>query len=232
MGERSGEVSATALCIGILDNDRCALNYLQLMVRHELSEFGSRLHVWGTSNPAETIQRCRTSAPATDILLIDMALDNISGVQVAAELRLHCQDIGIIGITSYQSDLYRQALQQAGGQALLSKDTLSQTIKPALIAVMHGQCYPEDSEFPSIQQARRRNAAVDLGKDAGIPCLTATERSIITLGLQGYTAKKIATTLGSSISTVYSHQRNIRNKFRMHDWHDVLMRCKELHFHG
>ncbi|MBT1166972.1 response regulator [Bifidobacterium simiarum] len=219
-------------CIGILDNDRCALSYLQLLVRHVLSTYGEHLRIWSSSNPATVLQRCRTDTPNTDVMLIDMALDNISGVQVAAEIRSSGYDIGIIGITAYQSDLYRAALQAAGAQALLNKDDLPTTLRPALTTVLQGQCYPAGSGFLDVRQARQVCHTNGETQPSAIPSLTTTERAIIDLGLRGYTAKQIAVALGSRTATVYSHQRNIRGKFHINEWYKVLERCKALHFHG
>ena len=216
------------LRIGVLDNDRLALECIVAILRHLNNRDGRQLDIWATDQPARAIQECQFDAKATAIVIIDMALRGTTGVQVATSIREHVPHIGIIGITSYAPEVYDEALRHAGAQALLDKSTLHDTIEPAIDAVASGSAYPVDSGFAGIAQS---TAILEQHRSALVHRqLTATERRIVGMSLQHADAKVIAEQLGIRVDTVFSHRRNIKNKLHTHTWHDVLDICRDQGF--
>ncbi|MCI1219063.1 MAG: response regulator transcription factor [Bifidobacterium sp.] len=213
------------LRIGVLDNDCLALECIVSMLVHLNNLDGRRLDIWSSGNPAKAIQECRFGANLTDVMIIDMALNGLTGSQVAKEIRKHAPGVGVIGITSYQPELYVKDMQAAGAQALLDKSTLKSTLSDAIDAVCRGLQFPEGSGFAAVHE--ETPASFDVA-----PLrmhLTSTEQQIITLSLTRKSTKEIATELNISADTVFSHRRNIKNKFRSSTWYDALDRCRELH---
>ncbi|MCI1241639.1 MAG: response regulator transcription factor [Bifidobacterium subtile] len=215
------------LRIGVLDNDCCALECIVAMIAHLNNRAGRRLEVWSSDNPAKAMQHCRFGTHPTDVMFIDMALNGLTGAQVAMEIRKHAPGIAIIGITSYAPELYAEDMRAAGAQALLDKSTLKHSLAEALDAVSQGLPYPADSGFPSIRNAYA-TLALDESSAASVH-LTATEQQIITLSLSHMSTKEIATELSISADTVFSHRRNIKKKFHASTWYDAVDRCRELH---
>lgn len=209
------------LRIGVLDNDLCALECIVAMVRQACGEHAP--DVWACSKPAQAIQECRFGTLRTDIVLVDMALNGLTGAQVAGEIRRHSPRTGIIGITSYEPRIYERTLMRAGAQALLDKSTLRATLADAIAAVADGEPYPADGGFAGVADPAPRPAVDDAVR------LTATERRIVTLSLGHMSPRQIAAELRVSPDTVFSHRRNIKNKLGTGEWHDVLDRCRELH---
>ena len=115
-----------------------------------------------------------------------------------------------------------QALADAGAQALLDKSTLRSTLIDAIAAVAEGKHYPEDSAFPDVSDSTEttHSAAIHL---------TSAEQRIITLSMGHRTSRQIADELGISIATVFSHRRNIKRKFGVKEWHEVIAQCHALH---
>ena len=176
------------LRIGVLDNDSCALEYIVAMLKQPMGSENNIADVWAYTKPAQAVQECRFGQH-TDILIIDMALNGLTGAQVAAEIRSISPDTGIIGITSYTPEIYEQALADAGAQALLDKSTLRSTLIDAIAAVAEGKHYPEDSAFPDVSESTEttHSAAIHL---------TSAEQRIITLSMGHRTSRQIADELG------------------------------------
>lgn len=175
-----GNTNIRSIRIGVLDNDVCALNYIILMLKQLNNRNGMTLAPWTTTFPARALQECQHGMQHTDILLLDMALNGITGPQVA-------QSIHHISPTT--------------------------AIIDALVAP------PEslESEYESSSA------------QAPLPKLTDAEQRILTLSASGLNAKQIATRLGISVDTVFSHRRNIKTKFHISDWYDVIARSQQLH---
>ena len=213
MSESSTTGRTRRLRIGVLDNDSCALEYIVAMLKQSTGSENNIADIWAYTKPAQAVQECRFGQH-TDILIVDMALNGLTGAQVAAEIRRISPDTGIIGITSYTPEVYEQALADAGAQALadagaqalLDKSTLRSTLIDAIAAVAEGKHYPEDSAFPDVSESTEttHSAAIHL---------TSAEQRIITLSMGHRTSRQIADELGISIATVFSHRRNIKRKF-------------------
>jgi DNA-binding NarL/FixJ family response regulator len=213
--------------IGVLDNDRCALDNIVALLEHLNNRDGRRLDIWASDNPAQAIQECRFGSQHTDVIFVDMALTGLTGVQVATQIRRFAPTIAVIGMTSYEPRSYRRQLQQSGAQALLDKSTLRRDLCEALDSVVSGDAYPRDSGFVGTSQApivymRRDRAAM-------IPKFTATEQRFISLSTSHDTAKQLAAQLSISVDTVFSHRRNIKKKLHCDTWHEALDKCRELH---
>lgn len=215
--------SCDTLRIGVIDNDACASELIVHLVRRVC---GPSVSIWQETLAAKALQRCRDTTHPTHILLVDMALNGITGDQVARAVRTFSPTIGIIGMTAYDLNTYACACAKSGMQALLDKSTLRSCLADALHAVLAGGHYPTQSSFPAIAQASRLSAAQATSHSAS---LTQTELHIITLSLAGNTAKQIASQLGITAATVYSHHRNINAKLRTRDWNSSLKQCRDLH---
>ena len=112
MSESSMAGRTRRLRIGVLDNDSCALEYIVAMLKQSTGSESNIADVWAYTKPAQAVQECRFGQH-TDILIVDMALNGLTGAQVAAEIRRISPDTGIIGITSYPPEVNEQALAAA-----------------------------------------------------------------------------------------------------------------------
>lgn len=213
--------------VGVLDNDCCALECEVALLQRLARQDQMDLDVWSTDNPARAIQECRFGAKRTNVMIIDVALNGITGAQVAVELRRQESGIGIIGITSYQPQIYERCMRDSGAQALLDKSALRQTLSDAIGMVAQGLPYPDGAVFVPVRQAC---AAMDRHVNAENNAnLTQTERQILALSLTPLSTKEIASTLHVTVDTVFSHRRNIKNKMRSNTWHDVMDYCRAMH---
>lgn len=212
----SAVTSITSISIGLVDNDACALEYITALVQHITAQ---KADVWHHTQPAYAIQRYRQQKYDIEILIIDMALNGVSGIQVANIIRGSNSHIRLIGMTAYDLSTYKQSCINAEFQCLLDKSTIHHTLRPALQSVLDGHKYPRNSEYLDVQDITK--LSVDSVKQSNaIP--TKTERIIISLSLAGRSVKEIATMLRISEDTVYSHRRNINHKFNTRNWIETL----------
>lgn len=212
-----GNTNIRSIRIGVLDNDACALNYIMLMLKRLDHRNGMKLDLWSTTFPTRALQECRHGLQHTDILLLDMALNGVTGPQIAQLLRRASPTTAVIGMTSYEPELYQAEATQASITTILDKTTIADDLPEAIAAVLNAP--PESCE----------TSPASYGTEAPLPKLTDAEQRILMLSASGLNAKQIAARLGISVDTVFSHRRNIKTKFHISDWHDVVAQCRNRH---
>ena len=128
--------------------------FLHILTRflHEYSQ--GEVVVVGTADGGEqALVRARELRP--DIVLIDLAMPNLPGLEAIPRLRQTLPEMGIIAVTMLGPNGYRQAALAAGADEFVSKTTLSTDLPPALCRVVqarasgqapHAQCSPADED--------------------------------------------------------------------------------------
>lgn len=206
--------------VGIVDNDPYALLGLTANVRAA----GAPLKVaWTSALGAAGFQKALDPGSKPDVLLVDMSLNDMSGVDLCAQIRLRSRDIGLVGISSFPLERYRAALAQAGAQGLIGKRSSAAVLGKALLAAARGDaCPPLDGleidsgmdggadggvTFDSVADAFAR---VNLGRQRG--ALSPHEREAISWYAQGLKTAEVAERMGITVSSVQTLANRARAK--------------------
>ncbi|WP_353889877.1 response regulator transcription factor [uncultured Bifidobacterium sp.] len=217
MGYTSGR-SKRPIGIGIIDNDICAVEHITELVEATTQDCTV---LWGTTQPVIGIQHCRYDTRKPHVVLIDMALDGITGDQVALAIRSTCPDIGIVCMTAYSPDRYAGMAVSSTAQTLLDKAMMRKHLPDVLHIVAAGGAVavPEyGCTFPSIHEAVRLVPQTTSAASS----LTDRERQIISLYARGFTSHEIGERLGITPATVISHRRHIKRRLHVSRWSEVI----------
>jgi DNA-binding NarL/FixJ family response regulator len=79
---------------------------------------------------AEAIGQAQALQP--DIVLLDLAMPRVSGLEALPRLKAACPETRVIVVTVHEEDAYRQAAAARGADAFLLKKTLRTTLLPTL----------------------------------------------------------------------------------------------------
>jgi two-component system response regulator NreC len=150
-----------------------------------------------------------------DIVLMDIGLPDISGIEAAAEIRRLHPETAIVALTIHEDEEYFFKMLAAGASGYVPKRAAPEELLTALRAAATGEVYLYPSlakllvtDYLAQDSAARRNEALD--------GLTDREREVLTHLAEGASNTEIAETLTISPKTVARHRENIMRKLGLH----------------
>jgi len=170
-------------------------------------------------NVYSTAEQALKELPAAepDVVLMDINLPGISGIECVKQLKPVCPDTQFIMSTVYEDDENIYESLKAGATGYLLKKTIPARILEAIMEVYQG------GSPMSTQIARRVIASFQ--KEDNIDAseiLTAREKEILKNLSEGLRYKEIAFKLKISIETVRSHARRIYEKLHVQSRTEAL----------
>ncbi|MBT1170819.1 response regulator transcription factor [Bifidobacterium sp. SO4] len=108
------------ITIALVDNDAMALMALRSLLARE----GFAV-LWTAQLGAAAIQRCIRVQDRPDVLLVDMALTDMTGIDVCRAVRRWAPELPMFGMTAYDPAVYRDAACEAGATDVISKDAIA-----------------------------------------------------------------------------------------------------------
>ena len=163
------------------------------------------------TNCEEAIKELDTAA-APDLVLMDIGLPGMDGIEGVRRLKAIAPSIEVVMLTAFdENDKIVQAIC-AGASGYLLKNTSAEEIIESLKAILNGGA-PINAQIARkvLQMFSKIAASHD---DYG---LTAREKDILRLLIDGLIAKQIADKLSVSYHTIDTHIRNIYSKLQVHN---------------
>jgi DNA-binding NarL/FixJ family response regulator len=153
-----------------------------------------------------------------DVVLMDIHLPGISGIECVAELKEKMPATQFMMVTVYDDDDNIFNALQAGASGYILKRTSPAQILEAIREVHNGGS-PMSSEIARrvVESMRKKK---NLSSESDI--LTEREREILDYVSKGYIYKEIAEALFISIGTVKVHLRNIYEKLQVQNKTEAL----------
>ena len=160
----------------------------------------------------EALERMR-SLPLPDVVLLDVNLPGISGIETASRLKAAWPNIDIVMQTVFEDGDTILAAIASGASGYLLKASSSEEFKRAIREVVAGGSPLSGKvakrileSFRSLPKAISAREQYDL---------TAREEEILDKLIAGSSYKEIASDLGISVHTVNSHLRKVYEKLRV-----------------
>lgn len=163
------------------------------------------------SNGSEAVSKAKELHP--DIILMDLQMPEMDGVEAMQRIKEEAPDIGIIILTTYDTDDYIFRGIEAGARAYLLKDSPPEEVLKAIRAVHKGE---------SLIQPRVASRLLDrFSQLSRAPAreedLSQREIEVLQLIAKGAANKEIASQLFIGESTVKTHIIHIFNKLEVKD---------------
>jgi DNA-binding NarL/FixJ family response regulator len=166
------------------------------------------------SDGVEAVEKVESLKP--DILILDVSMPNLDGVEAAYRIREKNRKIAILVFTMHADKEYVLSLYRAGISGYLFKDEPMSDLVLALQAVAAGGTYFSEPANKVIH-GHVEDLELGEGKKAkdmqnGMAKRGLREKELFPLLADGKPVKEIAKTLGISPKTVETHKYNIMEK--------------------
>lgn len=159
-------------------------------------------------------------AARPDVVLMDIFLPRMSGIECTARLKLALPQTPIVILTASDDDELVFLALEAGADGYLLKRTKPADLRAALLDVLSGGA-PMTSEIARRVVASFRQKS--RGRDDSVS-LTAREEETLLLLSKGYSNKEIADQLGLGVETVRSHLKHIYEKMHVRSRAEAVAR--------
>src|SRR5262245_48075102 len=180
-------------------------------IRHVLaSESGFEL-VGEASNGAEAVDLAISMEPPPDVIVLDISMPTLSGLDAAARIREVVPDARILVLSIHDHEEYVLRSVRAGAQGYLRKDSTPAELRGAIRALHAGNTFFSPPVAQALSSALR-NEQLEYERRDRLAELTARERSVLIEIARGATNKEIATAFGISVRTVESHRETMMRK--------------------
>jgi len=158
-----------------------------------------------------------------DVVLLDVALPDRSGIEIVKELRRHLSKTRIMIITMHSKVDYIVKAFLAGATGYLTKESAPERLLEGLEAVSRGDYFLDSSVSQKVIQklVQFPETGVKI-TDARYDTLTLREQEVMGLLAQGIAPKEIAEKLFISPKTVENHKSNIMRKLDLHNTMELV----------
>lgn len=211
------------ITIGVLDNDIWSAR----SIADWISRSGQRFQIiWSCTSAAQAIHRCLFESGRPQVLIVDMALNGTSGIDVCRTIRQRTADIGIIGISAYDPKRYQDDLVSAGAQASLPKDQITRQLSVIIPIVAQGET-PNPEIFMTASQAHQHFAQATEHCTGTKPTLSSRELQVLHMYDQGHTTEEIAEYLHISDNSVFTYVHRAAAKLRTGNRTQTIRKAKD-----
>lgn len=181
-------------------------------IRKLLQSFGGIEVVGEAADGHEALRLSSTVRP--DVLLMDIGMPGLNGVEAAARLTREGPPPRVIILSMHTGEEHVLRAVRAGAAGYLLKDAPPAELEGAVRAVARGEIYlsPAVSRYVVEDYVRRAG-----GDRSPLDRLTSRQREVLQLIAEGNTTKAIATRLGLSVKTVETHRAQLMERLEARD---------------
>jgi DNA-binding NarL/FixJ family response regulator len=151
-----------------------------------------------------------TAALRPDVVVMDLNLPRLDGVEATRELRATRPDVEVVALTGFVEEARVMAAIEAGAAGFLLKDAEPDDVAAAIRAARNGEMYLDPAVAGMVARQLRTPGGSATAADEGV--LTPRERDVLALVAQGMPNRAIGDALGITERTARTHVSNILAK--------------------
>ena len=187
------------------------------MLRHLIEEQLNYAVVATAATGKEGVELALQHQP--DILILDIKLPDISGVEVLYRLKNSYPEIKILVFSGKIEGKIARCLVRDGVRGFVSKNENINRLKTALVMIAQGEtCFSH--EFNDALITALKNPEVTVDQMAMM--LTDREREVAVMIAKSFSSKEVAVALNISVKTAQNHRTNLMRKLNVHDSAGVI----------
>ena len=165
-------------------------------------------------NGREAVEMAETLQP--DLVVMDVAMPELNGIEATRRLAGSRPRIRVLALSMHKDSVYVREILHAGAKGYLLKDSIDRDLVAAVRAIARGEGYLSPGVSEAVLSDYRRHVSDPLD------LLTAREREVLQMIVEGKTNKEIAVQLNLSVYTVDAHRGRVMEKLNLHSMGELV----------
>ena len=151
-------------------------------------------------------------ANKVDLILLDVNLPGMNGIEVCKALKEFDNDTKILAISMFNEESFVTEILNNGAEGYILKNTGREELLLALRTVVSGKSYFSDDVTQTIMKGLMKQRRASKQREGFFPKISRREKEVLRLIIQEHTTQEIANKLFISLKTVESHRSSLLNK--------------------
>jgi DNA-binding NarL/FixJ family response regulator len=190
----------------LVDDHKIMRDGIKAILRHS-EEF----QVMGEAESGtEAVQFCRAKRP--DIILMDIGLPGLNGIETTTEILRHCPEVKIIILSMYDDEHSVVSAIRSGARAFVLKKASDDDLLNALRMVAKGGSYLSPQVSDRLLHRIQKGDLDSRPAPSALNGLSPRELQVLRLVAEGKTSKEIAVMLDLGLQTVRSYRKTMMKK--------------------
>lgn len=177
-------------------------------LKNIIEQKSNMLVIGEASDGREAIKLASKLTP--DVIVMDVAMPGLNGIEAAKQIHKNHPDIKIIGLSMHSGKQFIQGMFKAGAFGYLLKDGDSDELITAISTVI------KNKKYLSKDINQQFLTLLNNGKAIEKPILSSREKEVLQLIAEGKSSKEIGEILYLSSKTIDVHRNNIMKKIELY----------------
>jgi DNA-binding NarL/FixJ family response regulator len=192
-------------------------------IRSSLVRYPSIKVVAEAGDGKEAVRLSRELCP--DIVLMDVNMPEMSGVEATPLIRKQCPNTKIIILTVHDTKEYVSRLLRMGANGYVRKDTSPEELVRAIESVARGEAFFS----PSVSKLLLQDyvEAAEKPDEEAHEAISEREQQVLKMISEGKTSKEVAAELNISTRTVETYRVRLKRKLGARNVAELLKRARE-----
>lgn len=156
-----------------------------------------------------------------DIVLMDIAMPGLGGLETTLELKKAHPDVKIIVLTQYTDREYVRRFMRAGVSGYVLKRSAGSELLAAIRAVAAGGLVLDPAVARDAVETATSEDGAATSEDR-YDSLSEREKQVLKLIAEGRSTKEVAELLGISVKTAMTHREHVMRKLDVHNRTDLI----------
>ena len=166
-----------------------------------------------TDNGTDAVQMAKQLRP--DIVLMDIGLQGLNGIEATTEILRYCPDIRVVILSMYDDEHSVVSAIRSGARAVVLKKASDSDLVDALRTVGKGGSYLSPQVSDRLLSRIQRGDLESKPLPALLEGLSPRELQVLRMVAEGKTSKDIAVMLNLEVQTVRSYRKTMMKKLNV-----------------
>jgi len=161
-------------------------------------------------NGTDAVLFCKKKRP--DIILMDIGLPGLNGIETTTEILRHCPETKVIILSMFDDEHSVVSAIRSGARAFVLKKASDNDLLDALRTVAKGGSYLSPQVSDRLLQRIQKGDLESKPAASSLEDLSPRELQVLRLVAEGKTSKEIAVMLDLGLQTVRSYRKTMMKK--------------------